>query len=404
MSQKKLMILGGSRYILPIIKKAHELGAYVITCDYLPDNIAHKFSDEYCNISILDKDVVLEKAKELKIDGIMSFACDPGVVTAAYVAEKMGLPSVGSYKSVSILQDKGLFRKFLKENGFNVPNAKRYENVEEVFNDIDYFNWPVIVKPTDSAGSKGVVKVENPDKLRDAIKIALASAHNGAFIVEDFLQQEGFSSDSDCFSIDGKMVFYSFNSQRFDKVAENPYTPAAFSWPSSMSDENVDLLKKEIQRLVDLLGLKSSVYNVETRQCINGKAYIMEFSPRGGGNRLSEMIELGTGIDLLRGSIMAALGMKIDDIYQKDFDGFWSEIILHSKKPGIFKSLEIDDVIKDNIVEKDLWVKEGERVGGFKGANESMGTLVLKFDDRDKMEEVFADVDKYVRVELEEEE
>ena len=104
---KKLMLLGGSRYLLPVIECAHKLGLYVITCDYLPDNTAHKYSDEYCNISIIEKDAVLECAEKLKIDGIMSFACDPGVVTAAYVAEKMGLPFQGSYTTVSILQDKG---------------------------------------------------------------------------------------------------------------------------------------------------------------------------------------------------------------------------------------------------------------------------------------------------------
>ena len=91
---KKLMILGGSRYALPVIKAAKQLGIYTITADYLPDNIAHKFSDEYVNVSIIDKEKTLEAAKEHNIDGIMSFACDPGVVTAAYVAEQMELPNV----------------------------------------------------------------------------------------------------------------------------------------------------------------------------------------------------------------------------------------------------------------------------------------------------------------------
>ena len=120
--------------------------------------------DEYCNVSIIDKDAVLKAATELKVDGIMSFACDPGVATAAYVAEKLGLPHSGSYKSVSILQNKGLFRKFLAENGFNVPNAKGYTSIDEAIGDVDYFNWPVIVKPTDSAGSKGVTRVDEPEK------------------------------------------------------------------------------------------------------------------------------------------------------------------------------------------------------------------------------------------------
>ena len=80
MKQKKLMLLGGLRYLLPVIEEAHNLGAYVITADYLPDNIAHKYSDEYCNVSIINKDDVLAKAKELEIDGILSHAVDPGVV------------------------------------------------------------------------------------------------------------------------------------------------------------------------------------------------------------------------------------------------------------------------------------------------------------------------------------
>lgn len=86
---KKLMLLGGISYLVPVIKKAQKIGLHVITCDYLPDNIAHKYSDEYCNVDITNRGAVLECAKKLKIDGIMSFACDPGVVAAAYVAEQM---------------------------------------------------------------------------------------------------------------------------------------------------------------------------------------------------------------------------------------------------------------------------------------------------------------------------
>ena len=167
---KKLMILGGARYALPVIEAAHKLGIYVITCDYLPDNIAHKYSDEYCNVSIIDKEKTLEAAKKLKIDGIMSFACDPGVITAAYVAEKMGLPNVGPYESVCILQNKGKFREFLKENNFTVPTAKSYKKIEDALNDIDKFNWPVIVKPTDSAGSKGVTRVDDKELLKESIE------------------------------------------------------------------------------------------------------------------------------------------------------------------------------------------------------------------------------------------
>ena len=382
---KRLMILGGSRYALPVIKAAHELGCYVITCDYLPDNIAHKYSDEYCNVSIIEKDAVLEAAKKLNIDGIMSFACDPGVVTAAYVAEKMGLPSCGPYESVCILQNKGRFRKFLTDNGFNVPVAKGYNCVEDALKDIDIFNWPVIVKPTDSAGSKGVTKVTDPAELKESIEYALSFSIGKEFIIEDFIEQKGFSSDTDSFSVNGELKFVSFDCQRFDKKAVNPYTPAAYNWPASISEEHQEELAGEIQRLLKLLDMKTSIYNIETRESTNGKAYIMECSPRGGGNRLAEMLRYATGVDLIKNAVRAAIGEEVVDVEQRPYDGFWAEVILHSDKAGTFKKLEIADEIKTNVIEEDLWIEPGTKVGGFSAANEAIGTLVLRFDTQEKM-------------------
>lgn len=395
---KKLMLLGGMRYLVPVIEAAHKLGAYVITCDYLPNNIAHKYSDEYCNVSILEKDKVLEKAKELKIDGILSFACDPGVVTAAYVAEKMGLPSSGPYESVEILQNKGKFRKFLTENNFNVPVAKQYTDIETALNDIEMFNWPVIVKPTDSAGSKGVTKVEEKDKLKDAINYALKFSHSNEFIIEDFLEKIGDSSDCDSFSIDGKLKFVSFSAQKFDENCENPYTPAAFTWPASISKEHQEELTNEIQRLLKLLDMKNSIYNIETRECTNGKAYIMECSPRGGGNRLAEMIRYMTGVDMITNIVKSALGMELDVIEQKEIKDNWAEIILHSEKEGIFEKLWISEEISSNIVENDLWIETGTHVGGFSGANEAIGTMVLKFDSEIQMNNVLNNQNNYIKV------
>ena len=395
---KKLMLLGGMRYLVPVIEAAHKLGVYVITCDYLPNNIAHKYSDEYCNVSILEKDKVLEKAKELKIDGILSFACDPGVVTAAYVAEKMGLPSSGPYESVEILQNKGKFRKFLTENNFNVPVAKQYTDIETALNDTEMFNWPVIVKPTDSAGSKGVTKVEEKDKLKDAINYALKFSHSNEFIIEDFLEKVGDSSDCDSFSIDGKLKFVSFSAQKFDENCENPYTPAAFTWPASISKIHQEELTNEIQRLLTLLNMKSSIYNIETRECTNGKAYIMECSPRGGGNRLAEMVRYMTGVDMITNIVKVALGMETDNIKQQEIRDNWAEIILHSEKEGTFEKLWISDEISSNIVENDLWIEDGTKVGGFAGANEAIGTMVLKFDSEIQMNNVLNNQNNYIKV------
>ena len=396
--QKKILLLGGLRYLLPVIKAAHDLGYYVITCDYLPDNIAHKYADEYHNVSIIDKEAVLALARELQIDGIMSFAVDPGVVTAAYVQEQMGLPACGPYESVCILQNKDRFRAFLSEHGFMVPWAYGFSSKEEALSNYEVFSYPLIVKPTDSAGSKGVTRVDDVAKLSDALQEAFSYSIGKRVIVEEFIEKEGCSSDTDCFSVDGELKFVSFSAQRFDEHAANPSTPSAYSWPSTFSGEQEKELATEIQRLLKLLGMQTSIYNVETRIGKNGKAYIMEVSPRGGGNRLAEMLRYATGVDLINNAVRAAVGDEIVGMEQRPYNGHWAEVVLHADKDGKFAGLEIAEDLKQHVVEVDLWVKEGEQVSSFKGANDAIGTLVLKLDSENELKSVLTRPEDYLKV------
>lgn len=401
---KKLMILGGSRYALPVIEVAHKLGLYVITCDYLPNNIAHKYSDEYCNISIIEKDAVLAKARELNINGIMSFACDPGVVTAAYVAEQMGLPFQGPYESVEILQDKGKFRQFLAEHEFSVPHAKRYEEKISPFQELDFFDWPVIVKPVDSAGSKGVTKVDNRDELEEAIDIAIKNSHNGAFIIEDFITFDGYHSSADPFTVDGELKFVSYSDQLFDKEAENPYTPAYIIWPSSMKQEHQDILTAETQRLMKLLHMKTGIYNIESCVGINGKAYLMEVSPRGGGCKIAELQKMAYGTDLIENEVRNAVGLPLKEVKQTECEGYWCEMVIHAGpgQSGVLKGIRIDDEIQKKYVKVlDMSVKVGDMVEPFTGANMSLGDIFLKFDSREELDAVMSKTKEWLHIELE---
>lgn len=400
MKQKKIMLLGGIRYLLPVIKAAHEQGYYVITADYLPDNIAHKYSDEYVNVSIIDKEAVLKVAQEKQIDGIMSFGVDPGVVSASYVQNKMGLPSFGPFESVEILQNKDKFRAFLTQNGFNVPQAKGFDSVEAAMQELYWYPWPVIVKPTDAAGSKGVTRVDRAEDLRPALEYAMKHSISGHIIVEEFIDKQGCSSDTDSFSEDGKLKFVSFCAQRFDAGATNPYTPAAYSWPSTFTKEQEEYLTSEIQRLISLLGLRTAVYNIETRIGTNGKPYIMELTPRGGGNRLCEMLRYATGVDMITAITRAIVGDPIlEPIEQKPYNGHWAEIILHADKTGKFYELVIGkEEYNEYVVETDLWVKRGDHVDSFEGANNAIGTLVMKFQTAEELEKAITNQREWLKV------
>lgn len=393
------MLLGGLRYLLPIIEEAHKLGVYVITADYLPDNIAHKYSDEYCNVSIIDKEAVLAKARELHIDGILSHAVDPGVTTAAYVAEQMGLPFQCSYEAACILQDKSRFRQFLMENGFNCPKAKGYTNVEDALKDVAYFTWPVIVKPVDSAGSKGVTKVEQPEDLGQAIGKALESSISKHFIIEDFLEKDGYSAGSESFVVDGKLVYNGFYDQHFDDEAANPYTPSAEIWPSVMAPKYQEEIKSELQRLVDLLHITTGIFNVECRVCKNGKAYLMEVSPRGGGNRLAEMLNYAADVNINEAETRKAMGLPVFGIHEPNYKGHFAIQVLHSDRKGIFDHIEVDKVFyKKHIIEQEIRVEKGENVMGFSGANNAIGTHFLKFESRKELDYALTHTNEWMKI------
>lgn len=395
------MLLGGLRYLLPVIESAHQLGYYVITCDYLPDNIAHKYSDEYHDVSIIDKEAVLALARELQIDGIMSFAVDPGVVTAAYVQEQMGLPAFGPYESVCILQNKDRFRNFLTQHGFNVPKAKGFSSIEDAMSEKYWYPWPVIVKPTDSAGSKGVTRVDRWEDLKAALEVAFEHSLSKRVIVEEFIEKAGCSSDTDSFSIDGELKFVSFSAQRFDEHAPNPYTPSAYSWPSTMTKAQEAELASEIQRLLKLLNMRTSIYNIETRVGTNGKPYIMEVSPRGGGNRLAEMLRFATGVDLITNAVRAAVGDEVVGVEQKSYNGHWAEVILHADKDGHFVGLDIEsDFYKNHVKQVDLWVKEHDKVSAFRGANDAIGTLVLNFNSETELINALSNQRAWLKVQV----
>ena len=379
--KKKIMLLGGLRYLIPVIEAAHELGLHVITCDYLPDNIAHKYSDEYHNVSIIDKEAVLKLAQELQIDGIMSFAVDPGVVTAAYVQEQMGLPSFGPYESVCILQDKARFREFLRNHGFNCPWSYGFDSVDAAMTFADNYTYPAIVKPTDAAGSKGVTRVDSRIGLETAFQIAIKNSLSGSFIIEEFIEKTGHTTGSDSFVVDGKFEYFSFDNQYFDENSPNPYVPSAHSWPSTMPLGKQEELQRELQRLISILQMRNGVFNIEARVGVNGKVYIMEVSPRGGGNRLSEVLYMATGVNLIKNAVRVCMGMPTENINPCVYNGAWAILMLHSDSDREFAGVEYHPDFEKTIISHDVYVNKGDALHGFRGANDVIGHVIIRSDN-----------------------
>ena len=394
------MLLGGIRYVLPVIKTAHELGCHVITADYLPDNIAHKYSDEYVNVSIIDKEAVLKVALEKKIDGIMSFGVDPGVVSAAYVAKKMGLPFQCSYESACVLQNKSRFREFLSKHGFNTPKAKGYDNIEDVLRDADSFTWPLIVKPVDSAGSKGVNEVFRKDDLKPAVQKAFSSSVRKHIVIEEFLAAEGKPSGSESFFVNGELRYNAFYDQWFDLNSPNPFVPMVEQWPSAKDEYVLDDVRRQLQRLGTMMGFGTGLFNVEWRVS-GGKVYLMEVSPRAGGNRLAEILNYAADVDIIKAETINSVGMGYVNVHEPNYNGNYAIYNLHSVRQGHFDKLIVEPTFeKEYIVEKEIRIESGDAVEPFAGANTSLGTLFLRTNTRQEMDIILKDIDKFVKIVL----
>ena len=157
-------------------------------------------------------------------------------------------------------------------------------------------------------------------------------------------------------------------------------------------------MTSEIQRLIILLRMKTNIYNIETRIGTDGKPYIMELTPRGGGNRLCEMLRYATGVDMITAMTRYIVGDSVPEVEQKPYNGHWAEVILHADKGGVFDYLEISKDLPARIVEEDLWVQKGVHVNAFEGANDAIGTLVLKFDEEEVMKKTIGDILSWIKV------
>lgn len=232
---KKLLLLGGSAQQIAAIETAKRLGYYTVLCDYLPDNPGQYHADKFYLVSTTDRNAVLDVAKQEYIDGVLAYASDPAAPTAAYVAQELGLPG-NPYESVEILCNKDRFRAFLAENGFCTPKANAYCTVEDAVAALckGEFHFPVIVKPVDSSGSKGVGRIDDVSEAEERLTYAMRFSRRKKVIVEEFVEKYGYQVAGDGLSIDGKLVFRCFGNDHFDPDGASPYVPIAASFPYNL--------------------------------------------------------------------------------------------------------------------------------------------------------------------------
>jgi biotin carboxylase len=398
---KKILFLGGSIQQIPAIKCAKKQGYFTVLCDYLPDNPGQYYADKFYSVSTTDRENVLELAWREKVDGIVAYASDPAAPTAAYVAERMELPT-NPYNSVELLTNKSKFRAFLSKHNFHTPKAKGYGSCEEAKKDLDKFKLPVLVKPIDSSGSKGVSKLDDARDLEGQIEYALSFSRAKKFIIEEFVEKYGYQVAGDGFSVDGQLVFRCFANDHFNKNGVNPFVPISASFPYNMPKGIHKKIHAEIQKLLDLLDMRTGAYNFDIRIDKNENVYIMEIGPRNGGNYIPQIIKYATGVDLVDYTIRAAMGEDCSDIKMKEPKGYWSYYAVHSTKAGVLKEIRIDEnVRRKNVVESHLNYIIGDKVSAFMGSNSTIGILIMKFPSMNEMLDMMDNAERWINVVVE---
>ena len=395
---KKVLMLGGSLYQVYAIKEAVRLGYYVLSCDYLPNNPGHRYAHEYYDVSTTDKNAVLELAKRLQVDGIVAYASDPAAPTAAYVCEKLGLPT-SPYRSVEILSKKDLFRRFLADNGFNVPKAQGFSSYEEALSMVDNFKLPVMIKPVDSSGSKGINKMTDVSQLKAFVDDALSYSRDKRFLIEEFIEKKGYQISGDAFSVEGKLVFHCFGNEYYSSKVSKDFAPLGECWPFLMDDSIVSRLYSDLQRLISLLGMKSTAYNVEAIVDKDDNIYILELGARSGGSLIPQITEYTTGVNLVTYVIKAAMGEDCSDLHMEFPKGCWSNYMVHANETGKYVGTVFEDGFKkNNLMEFVTDIKKGDQVHKFRDAQDALGTLIIKYEDTKQMLDMICNMDNFVRV------
>lgn len=390
MKQKKILLLGGSAQQVIAIKTAKKLGYYTVLCDYLPDNPGQYVADKYYNESTTDIEAVYKIAKEEQVDGILAYASDPAALPGAIVAERLGLPT-NPAKSVEVLGLKYPWRQFLHENGFACPKFYSFHPntpLHEIIEATKTFTFPVIVKPTDSSGSKGVTKLENWEELENAIAWADSYSRNKVLLVEEYIQR-GFPSviGGDIFVWDGKVVLYGEMACIRDLV-NSPLIPIGEKKPSGLNKKQEQNVYKELQRIVSALNIQFGELNIEIILDKNDNVHFLELGPRAGGNMIPIQLGDAYGIDLVKANIQAAMGKKPEflDKPVKSLPGCYLHYVLHSYEAGTFKGIEIAESIAKNVYRQVIYKQEGDPVEVFDGAGKALGIIFLHFDMVEQME------------------
>jgi biotin carboxylase len=395
--KKKILFLGASHHQMPPIIYANNCDYETITCDYIKENPGHKISHKQYYTSTTNINEVFKIAKKEKVDAIIAYASDPAAYTQAVVAKKLRLPG-NPPESIKILSRKNLFRKFLKSNKFFTPDFKVFSKFYNFENYLNNIKFPIIIKPTDSSGSKGVTKIVNLINIRNKFFNALKYSSSKSVIVEEFKERVGFQIAGDGFVLNGRFIFSCYANEHFNEEI-NELLPIGESFPSVINKYLKKKIDRTIQKIFKKLKIKFGAFNFDIQIINNNKVMIIEIGPRNGGNLIPEVIKYFTGVDLIKLTVDIHLGKKIyKSSFKKVLNNSYCSYMIHSKVSGYLKRIFFRNIIKKKIITKNIYFNKGDKINRFNKSNDALGSLILKFSNINQTINFMKNSQKYIQI------
>jgi biotin carboxylase len=314
---KKIAIIGASYLQLPLVKKAKEMGIETHCFAWEDGAVCKDIADYFYPISILDQEKIFETCEKLQIDGITTIATDMAVPTICYVAEKLKLIS-NSSQTALIATNKSLMREAILLAGCNSP---KFIVLERESNILINFNFPVIVKPVDRSGSRGVFKIEKQTDLEKAVENAIEESFSKKAIIEEFIDGQEVSVET--VSWEGKHYILAIT----DKTTTGSpnFVELAHHQPSSLPEKIQSRIKEQTVLALNALEIQNGASHSEFKINEKGKVYVIEVGARMGGDFIgSHLVELSTGYDFLKSVINVSLNQfEIPILHENNFSGVY---------------------------------------------------------------------------------
>ena len=390
-SQKRLLILGGGHAEIPLIQAAQALGWYVITTGNDCKGLGHPYADRNVFADFSDKNAMLKLARNENVQAICSGCNDFALLSTVYVCEKLGLPGHDSYATSLEIHHKDKYRALATRLSIPTPRALVIKKGDDFDAAIAQLTFPIIVKPVDLTGGKGIHRASTPEEALAAYKDACNRTRQDHIVVEEFVQgtNHGFSA----MLVKGKVAFaFADNEQYYI----NKYMVSGANTPGTSGSETLAKLRDYSERIARELNLVDGILHIQYIEKPDGTPVIIEICRRAPGDLYIKFVKYATGIDYPRFIVMAETGEDISGIEDVPTQGFWLRHCIMAEHEGTVRDVTFAPEIQGNIVEKFLWYKPGEVITD--KLTYKAGIVFFKFDTLVEMADKTARMTNLVKV------